>query len=67
MMTSAPTFPREKPLSAEPSLQIQVESNVDSGSIMSRFSEQGAQLGLGLRGHLHVEALLQRVHIPTCS
>ena len=66
-MTSAPTFPREMPLSAEPSLQIQVESNVDSGSIMSRFSEQGAQLGLGLRGQLHVEALLQRVHIPTCS
>ena len=34
---------------------------------MSRFSEQGAQIGLGLRGQLHVEALLQRVHIRTCS
>ena len=67
MMTSAPTFPWETPLSAEPSLQIQVESIVDSESIMSRFSEQGAQIGLGLRGQLHVVALLQRVHIRTCS
>ena len=48
-------------------LSIQSRSWVDSESIMSRFSEQGAQIGLGLWGQLHVVALLQRVHIRTCS
>ena len=49
MMTSAPPPPRETPLFTEPSLQIQVESIVDSESIMSRFSGEGAQKDLGLR------------------
>ena len=51
MMTSAPTFPRETPLSAEPSLQIQVESIVDSESIQrAGCSDRTLSTGAAARG-----------------
>ena len=54
MMTSAPPPPRETPLFTEPSLQIQVESIVDSGVDHESIQRGGcserprSQIGLGL-------------------